>query len=360
MRCVRLVVRAARLEPTSILLLLSLLVSATFIFVSLREPGHDPRGSGRYETADFDTLHLNLRQRKLILITENNKVGSILGELLSEVPDLVYWDTPFQVCWQSPTSCQEQLHTLHTRDLLQNLLNCQQRLLAFLKDEVYTSAELDQLVDRCAKPKYQLVRISTLRLSDLAVLQYENPSWKVRSVFLVQDPRARLAAIKHVGKYVDKAGFLRHYTNRTYKEAISQMCSNMAGDVQHTADFEDGPSVGNLQAYIVKHEDLLHDLEQETRGVLSAFGVPWSKQIEKTIKMYELSEQGERDEKESKVEPDSGITDTQVEAIQAWRKEQAEMNRWKEALTRKEIFAVERNVNCAKIFRHAGYPMFGF
>ena len=42
--------------------------------IEFREPGHDPRGSGRYETADFDTLHLNLRQRKLILITENNKV----------------------------------------------------------------------------------------------------------------------------------------------------------------------------------------------------------------------------------------------------------------------------------------------
>jgi len=36
-----------------------------------------------------------------------------------------------------------------------------------------------------------------------------NPGWKLRSVFLVQDPRARLAAIKLNGKYIDKGGFLR-------------------------------------------------------------------------------------------------------------------------------------------------------
>ena len=118
-------------------------------------------------------------------------MGVILGELLSVVPGLVYWDTPFQICWQLPRKssfvhlqhrfttcrqylkisarqdivlatmslysldfkahcfllskkahsdyymwyrmCNEHLKTVHTRELLESLINCQLRLIAFFK-----------------------------------------------------------------------------------------------------------------------------------------------------------------------------------------------------------------------------------
>ena len=36
---------------------------------------------------------------------------------------------------------------------------------------MYTSETLENLVERCSKPRNQIIRVSTLKLADIAVLQ---------------------------------------------------------------------------------------------------------------------------------------------------------------------------------------------
>jgi hypothetical protein len=40
------------------------------------------------------------------------------------------------------------------------------------------------------------------------VEQVENPEWRIRLVYVLQDPRAKLAEVKLKGKYVSPTGIL--------------------------------------------------------------------------------------------------------------------------------------------------------
>ncbi|XP_023321723.1 uncharacterized protein LOC111696364 [Eurytemora carolleeae] len=211
-------------------------------------------------------------------------------------------------------------------------------------ENVYIADPLPVLVDRCSKPKYQFIRISTLKLRDVAVLQHENPFWRLKSIYLIQDPRARLAGYKRLKKFVDNSGVVRQYTKRSYKVAVDQICSHLAEDLEHTADFESPRIIATLQAYLVKEEDLFSDLEQEMRGILSTLNIPWTKSMENMIKSVEF--------------PEDGGSKTKLQAD--FEQELQNLDAWKTELNREEIFAVERNLNCRKVFNQAGYEFHDF
>ena len=42
-------------------------------------------------------VHMNFRQVKNLLITQNNKLGSLLGAITATADNVMYWDMPFQV-----------------------------------------------------------------------------------------------------------------------------------------------------------------------------------------------------------------------------------------------------------------------
>jgi len=51
----------------------------------------------RYKGAFYDQEHLNYRQVKSILITQNNALGALIGAITATADNVMYWDMPFQV-----------------------------------------------------------------------------------------------------------------------------------------------------------------------------------------------------------------------------------------------------------------------
>jgi hypothetical protein len=55
------------------------------------------RLTSRYRGAFYDQVHVNYRQVKSLLITQNNALGTLLGDIVATADNVMYWDMPFQV-----------------------------------------------------------------------------------------------------------------------------------------------------------------------------------------------------------------------------------------------------------------------
>ena len=61
------------------------------------------------------------------------------------------------------------------------------------------------------------IAVGLVKPADI-LYQAEHPYWRLRPVYILRDPRARLADMKNGGKYMSGGGRIREYTNRTYKQ----------------------------------------------------------------------------------------------------------------------------------------------
>ena len=61
------------------------------------------------------------------------------------------------------------------------------------------------------------------------LLQTEQPRMSLVGVYLVQDPRARLAGLKRSKTYRNSRGEVRPWTDKTYQVVIPAICGDMLG-----------------------------------------------------------------------------------------------------------------------------------
>ena len=61
------------------------------------------------------------------------------------------------------------------------------------------------------------------------LLQTEQPRMSLVGVYLVQDPRARLAGLKRSKTYRNGRGEVRPWTDKTYQVVIPAICGDMLG-----------------------------------------------------------------------------------------------------------------------------------
>jgi len=330
------------MEPILVMVLIGGLGITTLVFLSQLDAGEF--GGSRYAGLKYDKLHLNFNQPKILLLTGNTKLARIVGEVLGSASGAAYWDTPFQVCWDAPRSCSQELGTTFAPKLLESFLNCQLRYLAFYQ-EFNTKEDLDQLVKKCSQSTVMIVRTSRIKIQDVALLKSENPYWKMSIVYLLQDPRARLADMKASARFRNKAGALKTFNKKSYQTVIPNLCSELSETVEYLSGH--ARIAAGMKTHSLRHEDVLLDLDQEVRQVLRYINLNMSKTTENMIKKLEF--------------PDEYLDQNPGKEIDLTMAEELENSeQWKTLLTREEIQAVETDFRCSKVMKFGGYEFYDF
>ena len=80
-------------------------------------------------------------------------------------------------------------------------------------------------------------------------------------VYLLQDPRTRLADMKAANKYRGKTGVAKKFRPNSHQRIIPQMC----GEMLDTVDYLTGHAkiAPGIRVHSLRHEDLLLDMDQE-------------------------------------------------------------------------------------------------
>ena len=80
-------------------------------------------------------------------------------------------------------------------------------------------------------------------------------------VYLLQDPRTRLADMKAANKYRGKTGVAKKFRPNSHQQIIPQMC----GEMLETVDYLTGHAkiAPGIRVHSLRHEDLLLDMDQE-------------------------------------------------------------------------------------------------
>jgi hypothetical protein len=86
-------------------------------------------------------------------------------------------------------------------------------------------------------------------------------------VYLLQDPRARLADMKASMRFRNKAGVLKTFTKKSYQLVIPTLCSELLEAVEYLAGH--GRITAGIRAHSLRHEDVLLDMDQEVMCVLA-------------------------------------------------------------------------------------------
>ena len=100
-----------------------------------------------------------------------------------------------------------------------------------------------------------------MHISKETTLQSENPYWKMSIVYLLQDPRARLADMKASTRFRNKAGVLKTFTKKSYQVVIPNLCAELLQAVEYLAG--NARIAAGMRIHSLRHEDVLLDMDQE-------------------------------------------------------------------------------------------------
>ena len=87
----------------------------------------------------------------------------------------------------------------------------------------------------------------------------------MKIVYLLQDPRTRLADMKAANKYHGKTGGAKNFRPNSHQQIIPQMC----GEMLETVDYLTGHAkiAPGIMVHSLRHEDLLLDMDQEVKVI---------------------------------------------------------------------------------------------
>ena len=102
--------------------------------------------------------------------------------------------------------------------------------------------------------------------------QTEKPYYKTTALYLLSDPRSRLADLKRTGSYRTKAGEVKAWTANTHQLVLPPLCSEMLGEL--SSPVTPTHSFGLGKSWVKKQFQAISEIPHTTHHLNLFFSVP--------------------------------------------------------------------------------------